>query len=51
MLSRKKPLNPKGKVILRKEAMQTVTKAKNVGLIVDQILNFKDCISVILVLL
>ena len=46
-MSRKKPLNPQGDVILRNEAMQRVTKAKFLGVIVDQHLNWKDQISMV----
>ena len=42
MMSRKKPLNPQGDVILRNEAIQRVIKAKFLGVIVDQHLNWKD---------
>ena len=41
MMSRKKTLNPQGNVILRNEAIQRVTKAKFLGVIVDQHLNWK----------
>ena len=48
MMSRKKPLNPQGDVILRNEAIQRVTKAKFLGvIIVDQHLNWKDHISMV----
>ena len=47
MMSRKKNLNPQGDVMLRNEAMQRVTKAKLLGVIVDQHLNFKDHISMV----
>ena len=46
MMSRKKNLNPQGDVILR-EAIQRVTKAKFLGVIVDQHLNGKDHISMV----
>ena len=42
MMSRKKNLNPQGDVIFRNEAIQRVTKAKFLGVIVDQHLNWKD---------
>ena len=42
MMSRKKTLNPQFDVILRNEAIQRVTKAKFLGVIVDQHLNWKD---------
>ena len=42
MMSIKKTLNPQGDVILRNEAIQRVTKAKFLGVIVDQQLNWKD---------
>ena len=45
MMSRKKNLNPQDDVILRNEAIQRVTKAKFLGVIVDQHLNWKDHIS------
>ena len=41
MMSIKKNLNPQGDVILRNEAVQRVTKAKFLGVIVDQHLNCK----------
>ena len=41
MMSRKKNLNPQGDVILRNEAIQRVTEAKFLGVIVDQHLNWK----------
>ena len=47
MMSRKKPLNPQGDVILRNEAIQRVTKANFLGVIVDQHLNWKDHISMV----
>ena len=47
MMSRKKNLNPQVYVILRNEALQRVTKAKFLGVIVDQHLNWKDHISMI----
>ena len=39
MMSRKKTLNPQVDVVLRNEAIQRVTKAKFLGVIVDQHLN------------
>ena len=42
MLSRKINLNPKREAILRTEAIHRVTKAKFLGVIVDQHLNWKD---------
>ena len=47
MMSRKKNLNPQGDVILRNEAIQRVTKAKFLGVTVDQHLNWKDPISIV----
>ena len=47
MMSRNKNLNPQGDVILRNEAIQRVTKAKLLGVIVDQHLNWKDHISMV----
>ena len=47
MMSRKKNLNPQGDVILRNEAIQRVTKAKFLGVIVDQHLNWKDPMSMV----
>ena len=47
MLSRKKTLNPQVDVILRNEAIQRVTKAKFLCVIVDQHLNWKDDISMV----
>ena len=47
MMSRNKNLNPEGDVILRIEAIQRVTKAKFLGVIVDQHLNWKDHISMV----
>ena len=47
MMTRKKILNPQGDVILRIEAIQRVTKAKFLGVIVDQHLNWKDHISMV----
>ena len=48
MMSRKKNLNPQGDVILRNEAIQRVTKAKFLGvIIVDRHLNRKDHISMV----
>ena len=43
MISRKKNFNPQGDVILCNEAIQRVTKAKFLGVIVDQHLNWKEC--------
>ena len=48
MMSRKKTLNPQVDVILRNEAIQRVTKAKFLGIIVDQHLNWKDHVSMVL---
>ena len=42
MMSRKKNLNPQGDVIIHSEAIQRVTKAKFLHVIVDQHLNWKD---------
>ena len=47
MMSRKKNLDPQGDVILRNEAIQRLTKAKFLGVIVDQHLNWKDHISMV----
>ena len=49
MMSRKKNLNPQGDVILHNEAIQRVTKAKFLGviIIIDQHLNWKDHISMV----
>ena len=49
MMSRNKNLNPQGDVILHNEAIQRVTnsKAKFLGIIVDQHLNWKDHISMV----
>ena len=47
MLSRKKILTPQTEVILRNEVVQRVNKAKFLGVIVDQHLNYKDHISMI----
>ena len=47
MMSRKKNLNPQGDVILHNEAIQRVTKAKFLGEIVDQHLNWNDNISMV----
>ena len=47
IMSRKKNLNPQGDVILRNEAIQRVTKAKLLGVIVDEHLNWKDHISMV----
>ena len=46
MLSRKN-LNPQSEVMLRNEVIQRVTKAKFLGVIVDQHLNRKDHISMV----
>ena len=46
-MSRKKNLNPQGDVVLRNEAIQRVTKAKFLGVIVDQHLDWKDHISMV----
>ena len=42
MMSRKKNLNQQGDVIFCNEAIQRVTKAKFLGVIVNQHLNWKD---------
>ena len=47
MMSIKKNPNTQGDVILRNEAIQRETKAKFVGVIVDQHLNIKDHISMV----
>ena len=47
MMSRKNNLNPQGDVILHNKTMGRVTKAKFLGLIVDQHLNWKDHISMV----
>ena len=47
MLSRKKKQNPQAEVILHNEAMQRVTKAKFLGIIVNQHLNWKHHISMV----
>ena len=47
MMSRKKTLNPQVDVILHNEAKQRVTKAKFLGVILDQHLNWKDDISMV----
>ena len=47
MMSRKKNMNPQGDVILRNEAIQQVTKAKFLSIIVDKHLNWKDHISMV----
>ena len=47
MMSRKKNLNHQGDVILHTEAIQRVTKAKFLGVIIDQHLNWKDHISMV----
>ena len=46
MLSCKKILTPQNEVILRNEIVQQVNKAKFLGVIVDQYLNWKDHISI-----
>ena len=43
----KKNLNPQGDVNLCNEAIQRVTKAKFLGIIVDQHLNWKDHITMV----
>ena len=47
MISRKKILNPQGDAIFRNEAIQRVTKAKFLGVIVNQLLNWKDHLSMV----
>ena len=47
MMSRKKNPNPQGDVILHNEAIQRVTKAKFLGVIVDQHMNCKDHMSMV----
>ena len=47
MLSLKKNLTPQNEVILGNEIVQRVNKAKFLGVIVDQHLNWKDHISMI----
>ena len=47
MMRRKKNLNPQSDVILHNEVIQRVTKAKFLGVIVDQHLNWKDHISMV----
>ena len=47
MLSRKKILTPQNEIILGNEVVQRVNKAKFLGVIVDQHLNWKDHISMI----
>ena len=47
MMSGKKNLNPQGNVVLRNEAIQRVTKAKFLGVIIDQHLDWKDRISMV----
>ena len=47
MMSGKKNLNPQGDVILRNKAIQRVTKAKYLGVIIDKYLNLKDHISMV----
>ena len=46
-LSRKKNLTPQKEVILLNEAVQRVNKAKFLGVIVDQHLNWRNHISMI----
>ena len=46
-MSRKKNLNTQRHVILHNEAIQKVTKAKFLGVIVDRHLNWKDNISMV----
>ena len=48
MMSRKKILNPQGNVILRNEAIQRANKAKFLGVIIDQHLNWKDHMSMVI---
>ena len=48
MMSIKKTLNPQVYLILCNEAIQRATKAKFLGVIVDQHLNWKDHISMVL---
>ena len=43
----KKNLDPQGDIILHNEAIQRVTKAKFLGVIVQQHLNWKDHISMV----
>ena len=47
MLSRENDLSPQNEVILRNGVVQRVNKAKFLGVIVDQHLNWKDPISMI----
>ena len=47
LMSGEKNLNPQGDVILRNVAIQRVTKAKFLSVIVDQHLNWKDHISMV----
>ena len=47
MMSRKISLNPQVDAILRHEAIQRVAKAKFLGVIVDQHLNWKDHLSMV----
>ena len=47
MMSQNKNRNRQGYVILRNEAIQRVTKAKFVGLIADQHINWKYHISMV----
>ena len=47
MLCHKKNLTPQKEVILRNEVVQGVNKAKFLGVIVDQHLNWKDHILMI----
>ena len=42
MMSRNKNLNPQGDVIIYNEVIQRVTKAKFLGIIIDQNLTWKD---------
>ena len=46
-MSRKQNLNPQGDVIFCNEAIQRVTKAKFLGVIVDQHLNWNEHMSVV----
>ena len=48
MMSRKKTMNPQVDVILRNEEIQRVINSKFLGVIVDQHLNWKDHISMVL---
>ena len=47
IMSRKKNLNSQGDVILHDEVIQRVTKAKFLGIIVDQNLNWKHYTSMV----